>query len=113
LFGAADAAKRFAWRARACPRPAWNKNAEVMHQRPPPAANRRKNGPPTPRGRKRPLRWDGTPSLSATPGERFTENGGETDLAAERYAYRPDIRRFVVGWRALRHEARLGARIVN
>ena len=41
---------------------------------PPPAANPRKNGPPTPRGRKRPLRWDGTPSLSATPCERFTEN---------------------------------------
>jgi len=35
LFGAADAAERFAWRARACPRPAWNKNAEVVHQRPP------------------------------------------------------------------------------
>jgi len=52
--------KKFAWRARGCPRPAWNKNAEVVHQRPPPAANRRKNGPPTPRGRKRPLRWDGT-----------------------------------------------------
>jgi hypothetical protein len=33
-----------------------------------------KNGPPTPHGRKRPLRWDGTPSLSATPCERFTEN---------------------------------------
>jgi len=47
-----------------------------------------KNGPPTPRGRKRPLRWDGTPSLSATLGGRFTENGGEADLAAERYAYR-------------------------
>jgi len=78
LFGAADAAKRFAWRARACPRPAWNKNAEVVHQLLLPcrrtAANRRKNGPPTPRGRKRPLRWDGTPSLSATLGERFTEN---------------------------------------
>ena len=55
-------------------RPAWNKNAEVVHQRPPPAANRRKNGPPTPHGRKRPLRWDGTPSLSATLGGRFTEN---------------------------------------
>ena len=94
------------------------RNAHRAKRRPPrpllgPAANPRKNGPPTPRGRKRPLRWDGTPSLSATHGERFTENGGETDLAAERYAYRPDIRRFVVGWRALRHEARLGARIVN